>query len=363
MGTWTRMLETIDRDGAAALVSVVAAAGSVPREAGARIVLTPSGGFWGTVGGGALEWALVQEAGEALRRVDPADREGRGVLRDWPLGPDLGQCCGGRVTTLVETYGAGARTIVAAHAFAEASGGFESVVGLDPDGAVRRVVLPSASLPSASLPSASLPSASLPSPSLPLPAPPHFRERFGDERTPLLLFGAGHVGRALVMALAPLPFAVRWVDGRADAFPAQVPAAVTPACVPNPESELASAAPGSLVLVMTHSHVLDLALTAAALARDDLPFVGLIGSATKRARFLGRLRAAGRPEASLARLVCPIGVPGLAGKEPPVIAASVAVQLLQVRQALQSGEGLAHRSHPNEAGVARRALRRAGERS
>lgn len=343
MGVWSRMLETIDRDGAAALVSVVAAEGSVPREAGARLVLTPSGGFWGTIGGGALEWVLVQEAGEALGRVQPGETEGRGILRDRPLGPELGQCCGGRVTTLVETYGRDGRTIVAAHAFAEASGGFDSVVTLDPDGIIRRVLAGPDGLAR--------------------PAHGAFREHFGDDRTPLLLFGAGHVGRALVLALAPLPFAVRWIDSRPDAFPAHIPAAVTPVSPADPESEVAGAAPGCLVVIMTHSHPLDLVLTAAALARGDLPFVGLIGSATKKARFLSRLKAAGRSPADLARLVCPIGVPGLEGKEPAIIAASVAVQLLQVRQALQARQGLAHRFRPNEAGAAPRALRRAGGRS
>jgi xanthine dehydrogenase accessory factor len=335
MAIWDRMLDVIDREGAVALVSVVAAAGSVPREAGARLVLTPSGGFWGTVGGGALEWTLVQEAGEALSAVDPVRAEGRGMLRDRPLGPELGQCCGGRVTALVETYGKGARSVVAALASAEAHGGFDSQVALDPDGTVRRVILPTGAAPQ----------------------PGSHREHFGDERTPLLLFGAGHVGRALVVALAPLPFAVRWVDSRAEAFPAHLPANATAICPAEPESEVRAASAGSLVLIMTHSHPLDLAITAAALSRDDLPFVGLIGSANKKARFLSRIRAAGHSDSSLGRLVCPIGVQGLGGKEPAIIAASVAVQLLQVRL------GLAHRSHPNEAGAAPSALRRAGGRS
>jgi xanthine dehydrogenase accessory factor len=134
-----------------------------------------------------------------------------------------------------------------------------------------------------------------------------------------------------VLALAPLPFAVRWIDGRADAFPAHVPANARPIRVPDPPAEVDAASPGALVLVMTHDHALDLAVTAAALRRSDLPFVGLIGSSTKRARFERRFREIGLSPARVAALRCPIGLPGIVGKEPAVIAASVAAQLLRER--------------------------------
>lgn len=315
---WARMLETIDAQGAAALVGIVSTAGSVPREAGARLVMAPDGGFWGTVGGGALEWELTRRAGDLLAQADPSTAFGLGERRDWPLGPDLGQCCGGRVTTLVEVYAGAARPAVAALAAAEAKGGFDTIVRLGPGWRVDREILASSAA------------------GAPLSAGA-WHESFGDERTPLWLVGAGHVGRALVLALAPLPFAVRWIDPRPEAFPAHVPANVVATVEPDPAASLAGAPCGASLLVMSHSHALDLAVIDAALRRSDLGFVGLIGSLTKRARFLRHLGAAGLSEARLADLVCPIGVPGLAGKEPAVIAASVAVQLLQDRQARAQG--------------------------
>ncbi|MGA2792379.1 MAG: xanthine dehydrogenase accessory protein XdhC, partial [Roseiarcus sp.] len=157
------------------------------------------------------------------------------------------------------------------------------------------------------------------------------RERFADAATRLYLFGAGHVGRALVLALAPLPFRTRWIDSRRAAFPERAPANVAMVHSQEPAQELAAAPDGAQVLVMTHSHPLDLEIVTEALARQRFSFVGLIGSATKRARFVGQMRAAGLSEEALARLVCPIGLLGVRGKEPAVIAAAVAAQLLIAR--------------------------------
>lgn len=162
------------------------------------------------------------------------------------------------------------------------------------------------------------------------------RERFGDERRPLLLFGAGHVGRALVMALAPLPFAVTWVDARPEAFPRHVPGTVTLSGEADPEAVLTAAPDGAFVLGMTHSHPLDLAVVAAALKAGRFPYVGVIGSPTKRARFESQLRAAGHDEAAIAALVCPIGaIGGVTSKEPAAIAAMTAAELLVADEAVR----------------------------
>ena len=142
----------------------------------------------------------------------------------------------------------------------------------------------------------------------------------------------------MALALAPLPFAVRWIDPRRDAFPAHTPANVTLIHAPEPAAELASAPDGALVVVMTHSHALDLEIVAEALRVERFGFVGLIGSSTKRARFLSQMRAAGLTEVQLARLVCPIGIPGLESKDPAVIAASTAAQLLIVSESLATEE-------------------------
>jgi xanthine dehydrogenase accessory factor len=167
--------------------------------------------------------------------------------------------------------------------------------------------------------------------------PGEWIERYGRDLTPLWLFGAGHVGRALVLALAPLPFRVSWHDSRHDAFPPHIPANATPIHPRDPDAAIASAPGGAFVLVMTHEHPLDLALTAAALARPDMPFVGLIGSGSKRARFEKRFREIGIPDERIAGLVCPIGVAGITDKDPAVIAAATAAQLLQKREALFPG--------------------------
>lgn len=177
-------------------------------------------------------------------------------------------------------------------------------------------------------------------------------DRLEPARTPpalsVLLFGAGHVGRALAAALAPLPLALTWVDSREDAFPPDVPEGVTALATDTPEAEIAAAPPDAAFLVLTHSHALDLELVRVILRRGDFRYCGLIGSRAKRARFARQLQERGIDGASLARLTCPIGLPGIPGKEPAVIAAAVAAQLLTLRTAaamaeeppLQSARGL-----------------------
>ncbi|MFM2120432.1 MAG: xanthine dehydrogenase accessory protein XdhC, partial [Pseudomonadota bacterium] len=146
------------------------------------------------------------------------------------------------------------------------------------------------------------------------------------------LHGAGHVGRAIVHLLAGLPCGVDWVDEREAEFPAstQLPPHIQVVATDEPVAEVAHAPPGSFFLVLTHSHELDLRITDAILRRRDFAYCGLIGSATKRARFMHRYEQRGVPEEALARLTCPIGLPGLAGKEPEVIAVSVVAQMLAV---------------------------------
>lgn len=158
-----------------------------------------------------------------------------------------------------------------------------------------------------------------------------------DARRELLLFGAGHVGRALVLALSSLPFRVKWIDSRPGQFPAALPANVT-ALEIAPEAEMARAGPGAFVLILTHSHALDLALTAEALKNPAIAYLGLIGSATKKARFFSRLSKAGWAPEALSRVVCPIGLPGLGSKLPAAIAVSVAADLLIRDERLKIGQ-------------------------
>jgi xanthine dehydrogenase accessory factor len=146
----------------------------------------------------------------------------------------------------------------------------------------------------------------------------------------LQLYGAGHVGRAIVQLLERLPCTVQWIDEREAEFPAAPSAAhIQRLCVEPVAAEVRLAPPGAFYLVLTHSHDLDLQITEAVLRRADFAYLGLIGSATKRARFLHRFEERGIAAAALARLTCPIGVPGIPGKQPEQIALAVVAQLLQ----------------------------------
>lgn len=183
MLVWRRLREAIDRHGRAAMVTIASARGSSPREAGARMVVHPDGAFTGTIGGGTLEWRGIALAQAALAAATPRKAE----LRRFALGPELGQCCGGNVELLVETFDRSDFPAVTAFADRESVGSFATEGTVTPAGVGRRIVDQTARPGTASLAGGVL------------------REGFGDEKRPLYLFGAGHVGRALVLALAPLP--------------------------------------------------------------------------------------------------------------------------------------------------------------
>jgi xanthine dehydrogenase accessory factor len=162
------------------------------------------------------------------------------------------------------------------------------------------------------------------------------RQQLDAQRMPVALFGGGHVGHALAEVLARLPVALHWIDSREGIFPAALPAHVVCEHSEPVQGAVASLAPGSRVLIMSFSHAEDLDVLAQCLARQrtqgDLPYIGLIGSQTKWATFRHRLEARGFSPEELAHVTCPIGVPGIEGKEPEVIAVAVAAQLLQGRQ-------------------------------
>lgn len=317
MEIWSRIAGLIATEGACALVSVLAARGSVPREPGARMIVRPDGAFHGTIGGGTLEWQALAKAQALLERGD-----GAALILDQPLGPALGQCCGGHVTLAIERFAADALDMVAELAAAERAGPFRTRTQLH-DGRLQRVLIASDAVAMSASGTV-------------------FIETFGESLPTVALFGAGHVGKALALALAPLPFRVVWHDGRPGAFAMAIPANVTLQSGPF-ETALDAVPDGAQVLVMTHSHALDLAIVGAALASGRFAHVGLIGSATKRARFLRQLAAVGLGEAASARLRCPIGLAGLPGKEPAVIAASVAAECLILAQSRTINAKPAHR--------------------
>jgi len=315
MPVWRTIERFIAEQGAAALVTLAQAQGSSPREPGARMVIAPGGTFTGTIGGGALEWGALAEAQALLAR-----RDGPVVARlDRALGPDLGQCCGGRVLLTIERFGPDDRETVAQLARAERSGVLTTIGTVGADGRLARQITSEARSPGSAYD---------------IQPDGHIVERFGEEPTAFYLFGAGHVGRALSVALAPLPFAVTWIDARPGAIPDTFAANVTAITQGGPVELLARAPDGAFVAVMTHSHALDLDLTIAALGANRFPYVGLIGSATKRARFTSAMQKMGMAADTVGKLVCPIGLTMIKDKTPAAIAASVAAQVLVTREAV-----------------------------
>ncbi len=308
MRVWSAVAEMLAAHGTCALVTVAAVRGSAPREAGARMVVGPDGGFRGTVGGGELEWRAIGAARDALARGDaPA-----ATLSRFALGPDLGQCCGGSVRVLNEVFGRDRLDEVRALAAREASGPFGTRGQLGARVLARAIddtVAPDG--PAVEIEGDLV------------------VERFRDLRHPVWLFGAGHVGRALMLALAPLPFDLTWIDEREGIFPAALPASVRAVRSADPASEIARAPSGASIVVMTHHHPLDLAIVHAALSAGRFGYVGLIGSKAKRARFASRLRKAGMDEKRIAALVCPVGMPSIRSKLPAAIATGIAAQLLE----------------------------------
>jgi len=301
-----------------ALVSVVAAEGSTPREAGARMLVGEDRAF-GTIGGGALEHQAMAQARRLLAQpsLDWA-------LQDYPLGPFLQQCCGGHVRLLLERIdGRSAGWLGQVRARIDAGRPADLVARFDGPRLERSVRDIDQWVGALDIPMF------LAADGRPLvgrrPRPgdgDSLIERLTPERSKLILFGAGHVGQAVAHQFMPLAFDLDWFDSRPEDLP--------PGAAWAEESQLeavAAAAPaGAYILIMTHSHDLDYRLTRAALG-SRATYVGLIGSATKRVRFLRRLADDG---VDATALTCPIGLPSLKSKAPEVIAVGVAAQLLEL---------------------------------
>lgn len=257
---------------AGVVVEVSAALGSAPREAGTRMLVSATQAI-GSIGGGHLEWKAIERAREMLRTGELALH-----THHYPLGPALGQCCGGAVTLQFRALDASALEVWPA-------------------------------------------------------ATPLFH---------LQIYGAGHVGRAVATLLTTLHVSVTWIDERENQFPATTglgtpwPAHVRRICVDTVEAEVATAPPGAFYLVMTHQHDLDLRITEAILLRGDFAYLGLIGSRTKRQRFVRRFEQRGVLAELVERITCPIGVAGVSGKQPEVVAVAVVAQLLAQSRATMS---------------------------
>lgn len=308
-------LECIAAGEKAVLVTVAEAKGSTPRESGAKM-LVRARDIVGSVGGGQLELLAIDSA---RRMMD--EKATRPDLMRYSLGPDLGQCCGGAVRLLLEPLAktdrrwltqwqsqlsnGGTRRLMTA-----SDGGKQWVEAEDVENGARIAEGGKGW---------------------------QVMETVRRASHPVWVFGAGHVGRALAKVLAELPFEVTWLDSRFDGFPAVIPDGVRHMVAPRLAEAVEDAPPATLFLVLTHSHQLDLDICDSVLRREDFAFLGLIGSATKKARFLRSLRDRGHTVAALERLVCPIGLALVPGKQPMAIAVATAAQLLGLPAADQAG--------------------------
>ena len=249
---WIDAIAQLSRDNTGfVLVTVLQTEGSAPRDAESKMVVERAR-IHDSIGGGNLEFEAICIARSLLDEGKPAIQS-----RDFSLGKELTQCCGGRVTLLFECFPACGFNIV--------------------------------------------------------------------------LFGAGHVGKALVAILSELPCRVRWVDSRADILPPSPPRNIDTVAMKNPFEVVENCPANACYLVMTHSHDIDFELCEAILTRADSRYCGLIGSQSKGVKFRSRLRKKGFTDAELARLTCPIGLPSIRGKTPMEVAVSVAAQLLGLR--------------------------------
>ena len=293
MSGWiTVARDLIGREGAVVRASLVGVRGSAPREAGAMMLIT-STEIWQTIGGGTLEFEVMAGARDLIAAPDAAWR--RKVITA-ALGPDMGQCCGGQVRVLLERFGAAEDATLAAleacrvvaHPLSgddPLTDGGDAAPGRDGDVFLAPGVLPG---------------------------------------RPVFLYGAGHVGRALAPHLVALRFDLHWVDIAEDRFPAMIPEGARRVIATDP-TVIAAHAPGDAFhLVITHNHALDEAICHRVLSGGGFARLGLIGSATKAARFRSRLGRAGIDEAALHRLVCPVGLPEITGKHPARVALSIA---------------------------------------
>ena len=303
---WLDHLRMIPQRQPSAMISVLATEGSAPRGAGTRMVVTAQGEH-GTIGGGALEFRAVEQA-RAILDLPP----GTWRVQDYPLGPLLGQCCGGRVRVLVEHLDP------AALGWIDNAGEGRVLISQLKAGRIERHV-------------GDGPATQVSARGDRPREGTRLAELIGVQRRPLYLFGAGHVGQAIARHLCGLPLRLAWFDTR-PVFD------TVEGVVVMPESDIGQcivqAPDDAAIVILTHDHALDYRLTLAALSRQPVAFTGLIGSQTKRARFLSRLERDGVSAEARGRLSCPIGLAGVTGKEPDVIAVALLAQLLQLPQAV-----------------------------
>ena len=317
---WIKTLDDLlDGDEPLVLVTVVMVEGSAPRSAGSRMLVLEDS-IIETIGGGNLELEVISLARQMLSGQDDGLDQNDYRLELYGLGPALQQCCGGAVTIAFEKLDERPQWLMQGQSYLQNNSSI-AVTHFAESGARREFVDSISDLDE-------------------IDDKLSLVEKFNPLAPDVVVFGAGHVGAALVSVLAGLPFKIHWVDERSELFPQTYPLNVS---VYNhaPWKELIKLLPdNALNIVLTHSHELDEDLCFEYLNAKAFYFLGLIGSKTKRARFLHRLRDRGIAQDQLNRLTCPIGVTDVNGNTPPEIAIGVAAQLLGIRDKIKLDNAL-----------------------
>ncbi|MCH9845836.1 MAG: xanthine dehydrogenase accessory protein XdhC [Alphaproteobacteria bacterium] len=284
-------------------ITLIDVKGSAPRAQGCMMLITSQKFYgqetlYGTIGGGALEFQSIKRAQKILQEASSSSPYYR-TIETIPLGPNLGQCCGGSVKILYELIDAQAHEDYQHHIN---SGTKQIAIALESG-----IALTAAS-----------------------EAKPHksYVMTLHRPRKHLYLYGAGHVARALIYHLQKFDVTIHWADSDKTRFPDNIPDDIE--CLYNPDLSLIAdyAQPDSYHLVMSHDHAFDLQVIDRLLARDDFYFLGLIGSQTKKMRFYKRLQEMGHDEAKISQIICPIGIENIKQKSPHTIAIAIIAQLL-----------------------------------
>lgn len=339
---WPYNLQRVLAHKPCVLVTLNLILGSAPRESGSRMIVTAQETH-GSIGGGNLEFTAIQTARELLQESSAARQQ----HQPFGLGPALNQCCGGAVTVHFEVFSATCPEWLRTLTHGPQPAVQVLATAIDREAPLHILIRegePPIDEPPAEIHEAALSLLAASAMSEDAAAHPiqvlerhgetWWLERIAPRLWPLALFGAGHVGQEAARLLERLPFLVTWLDGRPGVFPERFGGGETPAGniraqrLDGPARAVAAVQPRSVIVVMTHSHELDEDICFEVLKRGDFAWLGLIGSATKRRRFEQRLGKRGIGPAQLQRLVCPIGLSGIDGKQPATIALSLVAQLM-----------------------------------
>lgn len=332
---WLDQLQTLRQRGPLVLVTVATVRGSAPREVGAKMIVGADFTS-GTIGGGQLELQCQQIAEQQITSASEARQ-----IRNFALGTNCGQCCGGAVDILFEMVLPEQLEWLSQLTLARKKNLAAVIATPLNDPQAERYLFISADTPDNPITKrcAQLLKAAGTAKTVKIKIDSqtnrtYLLEPVHTAKHRVAVFGAGHVGAAVVSTLRQLDFHIQWIDSRAELLVASEPDGdftnIDRICVANPAEFVAHILPGTSCLVMTHSHALDFELCTKLLQRSDITFCGLIGSQSKRKRFERLFKQAELPQSCLAQLTCPIGIDGVTGKKPAEIAISVAAQLLQL---------------------------------